>query len=91
MRLLRKTDVDPADDGGILRKHFDQSLFLSRINASRIGVELTPNCPANAFARQGRSRWQRQRGNQLAQLLEDLRRRLPVAVERASGSGRRTA
>src|SRR5229473_770911 len=28
MRLLRKTDVDPADDGGVLRKDFDQSLFL---------------------------------------------------------------
>jgi len=56
MRLLRKTDVDPADDGGILRKHFDQSLFLKphqRIaDRRRADAEL----PGQRVARQGRSR-----------------------------------
>jgi hypothetical protein len=27
MRLLRQANVDPADDGGVLRKDFDQPLF----------------------------------------------------------------
>jgi len=42
--------LDPADDGGMLREDVDQALFLEPHQASRIGVELTPNWVASRAA-----------------------------------------
>ena len=50
MRLLRQADVDPADDGGVLREDLDQSLFLEahqRItDRRRADAELAGQCGA---------------------------------------------
>ena len=91
MRLLRQADVDPADDGGVLREDLDQSLFLEahqRItDRRRADAELL----GQRVARQWRAGWQLKRSDQLSQPLEHLRRRLPVTVEPAGGSCWRTS
>jgi hypothetical protein len=83
MSLLRQADVDPADDGGVLRKDFNEPFLLKahqRIaDRRRADAELL----RQFVARQRRAGWQRQRGNQPPQPFEYLRRRLPITVEPA--------
>ena len=91
MRLLRQADVDPADDGGVLRKDLDQSLFLKAHQGVADRRRTDAKLLGQGGPRQRRSRRQRQRGDQLAQPLEYLGRGLPVAVEPVGGAVRRAA
>ena len=59
----------------------------SRISASRIGVELTPNCSASAARDNGEPGGNSSEMIMLAQPLEHLRRGLTVAIEPPGGTG----
>ena len=45
MRLLRQTDVDPANDGGVLRKDFDQSLCVPKTLSVLRAARKIPTLP----------------------------------------------
>src|SRR3954453_14787248 len=87
MGLLGPTDVDAADDGGVLRKHVDQPFFLEPhqgvADRRRADAELC----GEIRARQRRARRQFERENGIAQPLEYLRCGLPGPVEPRAGAG----
>ena len=86
MRLLGQAHIDPADNGGILRKDVDQAFFLQPHQRIAYRRRTDAELPGQRGARQRRSRRQIKRDDHAAQALENLGRRLTIAIQPLGGT-----